>query len=157
MRRAALALLLTTMFAAPVFAADGEALGESAILGASGAASRLAADVDWSMKPVSVGEAPNKVLPGLYVSLAALNTYDMLTTIKGTKAGATEANPLMRGVVKSSPALFGVKAASTGAAIFLAERLRRNGHNGQAMMVMILSNSVMATVAANNARVVSAR
>ena len=157
MRRAAFALLLTMLVAAPAFAADGDSLGEAGVLGAAGAAaaSGLAADVDWSLPSVAMTQPSTaKVLPGLYASLAALNTYDMISTLKGTKAGAVEANPLMRGVVKNSPALLGVKAASTGAAIFLAERLRRNGHKGQALAVMIVSNSVMATVAANNARVV---
>jgi hypothetical protein len=151
MRRAALALLFLIALALPVAGADGAA--------ASPSSASLAGDIDWSLPSIKVGEtkpgnAPG-ALPGLYVSLAALNAFDAATTLKGLQAGADEGNPLMRGVVSRSPVLLTVKAATTGASIFLAERLRRNGHKGQAVVMMVLSNSVMATVAAHNARVLS--
>jgi hypothetical protein len=151
-RTATCALLLTAASVLPVAAADTLAANASAAVAAA-AAAPLASDVDWSLPAVRVGqvEQTRGALSALYVSLAALNVVDGLTTAKGLHTGtATEANPLLAAAAKNSGALWAVKAGSTAASILFAERLRHNGHRGRAMVVMILTNSVMATVAANN-------
>lgn len=153
-RTAACALLLIVTTALPVAAAERmTALEMTAAVSAASAAVPFASDVDWSLPAVRVGSGNQGrgALSGLYVSLAALNVVDGLTTAKGLRSGlATEANPLLAVAAKNSGALWAAKAGSTAASILLSERLRRNGHRGQAMAVMILTNSVMATVAANN-------
>jgi hypothetical protein len=149
-RTAAFALLLVVATALPVAAADALAADGSAVVAE---AAPMASDVDWSLRPVRVGqvEQGRGALSGLYASLAALNVVDGLTTARGLRSGtATEANPLLGAAAKNSGALWAVKAGSTAVSVVLAERLRRGGHRGQAMAVMILTNSVMATVAANN-------
>jgi hypothetical protein len=118
-------------------------------------ATALGGDVDRTYQAVGFDNSRGAALSGLYVSFAALNAFDAFTTMTALRGGtATEANPLMRGVASHSAALWSVKAGSTAVSLFLAERLRRNGHRRQALAVMIIANSLMATVAANNARAI---
>ena len=91
-------------------------------------------------------------LRGLYASFAALQVWDAYSTSRAISAGASEANPVMRGVVGNPAAFWAVKAAATVAPMMAAERLwKRN--KVAAMAVMAASNGVMAAVAAHNASV----
>ncbi len=90
-------------------------------------------------------------LPALYISLAITEALDAYTTRQGLSAGAREANPLMQG---GSAGLWTLKAVGTVVPIVLAERMWKKNKAG-AIVTMVLANSVMATVAANNARVVN--
>ena len=60
---------------------------------------------------------------------------------------------MVGGLAGNPAALWGLKAASTGVSIYLAERLWRDHHRGQAIAVMIASNAIMSAVAARNASV----
>ena len=100
------------------------------------------------------GPTRGSILPGLYVSFAALQVYDGYTTLTGFQYGATEMNPVMRGVADRPAAMWALKGASTVAAVYFAERLWRERHRGEAVAVMIVSNVVLATVAAHNASVI---
>jgi uncharacterized protein DUF5658 len=92
------------------------------------------------------------LLPALYASFAALQGFDIYSTTSAIQKGATEANPLMQGIV-GNPALFwSVKAAATVAPMLAAERLWKHNKAG-AIAVMVVSNGVMAAVAAHNSSV----
>src|SRR5437762_14326623 len=98
-------------------------------------------------------EAPARgaLLPSLYASFVALETYDGYSTTIAVKRGAAESNSVMRGIAGNSAALWSVKAAATAASIVTAERLWRRNRRIEATVVMILSNAVAAAVAARNA------
>ena len=155
LRTAAAALLVLLASVAPSVAGerDAEASGNAAPATATSAVAR---DAAWSLPPIGLDHPRGAGLSGLYVSLAALNAVDGITTAKGLHSGtATEANVMLGSVARNSAALWALKAGSTAVTIVLAERLRRDGHRGQAIAVMILSNSLMATVVANNAHVLT--
>lgn len=94
------------------------------------------------------------VLPSLYVSLAALNAFDAYSTTRAVHGGlAVEANPLMRGAVNSSAAMWTIKGGVTAGAVLISERLWRNQHRAQAIAVMLVSNGLMSAIAVHNAGV----
>ncbi len=97
------------------------------------------------------------LLPSLYVSLAGLNAFDAYTTTVGVAKGATEANPLMRGVAGKPAAMWAVKGCVTAASIYMAERLWKKNRKVEAITVMAITNGMMAVVAARNAAVVNGR
>jgi hypothetical protein len=93
------------------------------------------------------------VLPALYVSVAAFEIYDGLSTTTGLKQGAVEANPLMTRIAGKSLALWAVKGGVTTASIFAAERLWRQHRRAEAIVMMVAVNGVVMAVAARNASV----
>jgi hypothetical protein len=120
----------------------------------SSALTKLTSDVDWSLTPVQFG-GPRRgaALPIMYVTLAGLNAYDAYSTTKGISRGATESNPLMSGAAGNPAMMWAVKAGVTVGTITMAERLWRKDKRVQAIALMIVSNGVMATVAARNASI----
>jgi len=113
-------------------------------------------NVDWSLPPVEISAGPRpSVLPMLYVSFAALQGFDAYSTTAALARGAQEANPTMRGVAGNSAAVWAVKAASTAASIWFAERLWKTNRVG-AVVTMVVVNGMMASVAARNASVLKA-
>ena len=92
------------------------------------------------------------MLPVLYLSLAGLQAYDVYSTRIGVSRGAAELNPLVAPVAGDTPGMIVMKALSTGTTIMMAERLWRRNKTA-AILTMVAANSVMAIVAANNARV----
>jgi uncharacterized protein DUF5658 len=138
----------------PAAAADADASSVVTVVQPA-ALPRLAGDVDWSLAPVQLG-GPKRgaVLPLLYGTLAGLNAFDAHSTTRGVAGGATEANPLMRAVVGNPAAIWAVKGGVTIASIAVAERLWRQHHRGSAIAVMVISNGMMAVVAARNASVI---
>jgi hypothetical protein len=152
-RSALLTVALTAAVVTPAFAAGAEA--NTTLVMAAAAAPALAADIDWSLAPVHVTTAGRGgMLSSLYVGLASLNAFDAYSTMKGvrTTLGA-EANPLLRGAAKTPAALWLVKGGVTAGSIVVAERLWRSHHRTQAIAMMVVSNGVMAMVAAHNASV----
>ena len=94
-------------------------------------------------------------LPLLYASSAFLHSYDAFLTLGALKAGAAEANPLMKPFVTRSPVAFvAVKAGVAAASIMSAEHLWKQRHRKSAVVVMVLSNAMMVGVAAHNTAVV---
>jgi hypothetical protein len=113
-------------------------------------------NVDWSLPPVEISAGPRpSVLPILYVSFAALQGFDAYSTTAALGRGVQEANPMMRGVAGNTPAVWAVKAASTAASIWFAERLWKTNRVG-AIVTMVVVNGMMASVAARNASVLKA-
>jgi hypothetical protein len=109
------------------------------------------------MKPVDVGGGMKRpaALTGLYASLAGLQVFDVVSTARGMKQGAREANPLMQGAVSNSAMFWSIKAATTALPMIMAEKMWKRNKVG-AIVMMTVANSVAATVAANNARVLRA-
>jgi hypothetical protein len=112
--------------------------------------------LEWSTPRIEVtsDERP-KVLPVLYVSLAALQSYDVYSTTHGIARGAQEANSAMRGVVSNKAAFLAVKAGTTAVSILIAERMWKRNRVG-AIVSMAVVNGIMASVAAHNASVLRA-
>lgn len=90
-------------------------------------------------------------LPLLYGTLGALNAFDVYSTRRAIRAGAVEANPLMRNASGNAGALLAAKAASTAAAIYFAERAWKKNKKGT-VIVMAIVNGVTAAIVANNLR-----
>jgi hypothetical protein len=96
--------------------------------------------------PASGRPAP---LVPLYISLASLQVLDIDSTMKGLNRGAVEANPLMRGVVGSPPAVIAIKAAVTGVLITSSEKLWKKNRVA-AVLLMVGMNGFYAAVVAHN-------
>jgi hypothetical protein len=147
---AAGALTMLLIAGQTAFAADGGNDGAAAAAAASELA--LATDVDWSLQPVEIGASSSRgpMLSTLYVSFAALQAYDAYSTSVGLRHGAVEANPMMSGIVGSTATLLAVKAAVTTTTFLVSERLWKQHRRGHAVAVMVISNGLMAAVAARN-------
>ena len=175
MFRTTVALMLTLLAAIPAAAAGHEtgsvepesqaAVGASPFVAAAMSAKKtsitsaesVAVDIDWSRPPVKAGLRRGAALPMLYVSLTGLNAYDAYSTTSGISKGASESNPLMRGAARNPAAIWAIKAGVTAGTITMAERLWRSDKRVQAVTVMIISNGMMAAVAARNASVLRTR
>lgn len=154
MARTCVALLFATLFVTIPVAAQTSLAGVSTnagagVLAAEGAAASLA-DIRIAV------DARPLFLPSMYISLAALQGYAVYSTLRALNQGAVEANPMMRGVVGNSAALFAVKGAVTFGSIYMAERLWRGHRRGAAIALMAVTNDMMAVVAAHNASVLRA-
>lgn len=100
---------------------------------------------------VPVARGP--LLPALYVGLAGLNVFDAVSTLNGVRRGAVESNGVMAPIAANAPALWLVKGSVTAGSIVVAERLWRSHRRGQAIGLLVVTNSMMAVVAARNASV----
>jgi hypothetical protein len=85
----------------------------------------------------------------MYVSFAALQIMDGISTRKALSSGGTEANPAMSGLVGNSAALFAVKAGTAAATTYFAERLSKNHPRAATIMMAVLNTAYVAVVAHN--------
>jgi hypothetical protein len=109
----------------------------------------VTAAVGFAVTPAAAqSPRPGALLP-LYASYGTLQGLDVNSTLKARAAGAVEANPLLAGAVRSTPALVVTKSATTAAVIFAAERLRRSHPKG-AVILMVCANAALAGVVAHN-------
>ena len=148
--------IVLAFLAAPVLAAQAEPSG--AAVDANAGLIVFTSDTAWLRAPSPIGSPDHAasrgaVLPVLYVALGALNFYDGYSTQAALSHGAVELNPAMRGLAGHSAALWAVKGGTTALSIYMAERLWKKGHRAQAIAVMVVSNGMMAAVAARNASV----
>ncbi len=150
---AALALMFTCA-AVPAAAADEQTATPVGVMAAAASVAAPATPVSFVATPVTPVRRP-AILPALYAGSAALQAFDVVSTLRALNAGAHEANPVMQGVV-TRPALFiGMKASLTAASIMATEQLWRTHHRAAAVGVMLASNAFMAAVAAHNAGVLA--
>jgi hypothetical protein len=89
------------------------------------------------------------MLPALYATLGAMQALDVYSTRRAMTAGANEANPLMRKASGNTGAMLAVKAASTAATVFFAERAWKKNKKG-AVIMMLAVNGAMAAVTVRN-------
>jgi hypothetical protein len=88
----------------------------------------------------------------MYVSFAALQIMDAVSTRQALNNGAREANPALGAVAKNSAAMFAVKAGTAAATTFFAEKLAKK-HPRRAAIVMAVLNVGYAAVVMHNYRV----
>jgi hypothetical protein len=97
---------------------------------------------------IGASSRPRPLVP-LYVSYAALQGADLVTTARARGRGAVEANPLLGGLGNSSAGLLTVKAGVAVGTFYLAERLwRRNRVAAVALMAGL--NGAYAVIVARN-------
>ena len=117
-----------------------------------------AGDEDPPSAPIIQITHPNESRPPmllpLYVGLSGFQIYDGYSTLRGARGGAPETNPLVGGLASQPVGFWTVKAASTVASIYFAEQMWRQHHRTRAVIIMAISNGVMAAVAARNASVI---
>ena len=107
----------------------------------------------WQAGPV-IPAMRGPVLPALYVSLLGLQAYDGYSTTRGLKNGAVESNVILGALASHPAALWAAKGGTALVSIYVAERLWRGHHRGQAIALMVVSNGIMAAVAASNASII---
>ena len=166
MRRVALAVVFTTVFATQaarandVAASDDKAkdaitsespVKDSADSGKGSATTATALKLQPSLATVT-GAA---VLRSLHVGLALAQAYDVYSTSKALDRGAVEVNPLLRNMVANRGAFIGLKIAMTAGPIYEAEKLWRSHHRIGAIALMAASNGLMMAVAAHNANIMN--
>ena len=108
--------------------------------------------IDARLPVVDATSASTSLRRSMYVSFAALQIMDGISTRKALSNGGTEANPAMSGLAGNSAALFAVKAGTTAATTYFAERLSKN-HPRSATIMMAVLNVTYAAVVAHNYRV----
>jgi hypothetical protein len=107
-------------------------------------------------------EAPVKrpaILPTLYVTLAAMQAWDVYSTSVAVKAGARESNPVAAPFAGNPGSMVTLKLMSTASTIFFTERMWRT-NRVKAIIVMAAINGATAAISMNNmrnARVAAAR
>ncbi len=156
MFRTAVAFALSLTFvAAPALAADAP-IAQQAVVAIAASTLAPAQPAPFSRPDARIRQERPTLLPSLYVSLTALQAYDVYSTLTGIKHGATEANPIMQNVVGNPAAFVALKAGVTGISIYAAERLWKQNRKKTAIVLMIASNGLMGYVAAHNASVLRA-
>jgi hypothetical protein len=111
------------------------------------AAPSAAVAAAWAQEAQQKGPSPG-VLNALYGSYGALQTLDMLSTIKARQQGAREVNPLMQGGYGQASATKVLLAAASMAAVKTLEKKSRKA----AFATMVALNAATAVIVANNYR-----
>lgn len=91
------------------------------------------------------------LLLAMYGSAGLLQAYDSFSTLKAVAANHVELNPMMAPLVNHPSLLIAAKGAMTIATIAAAENLWRSNHHKQAIVLLLVSNGLMAAVGAHNA------
>ena len=91
------------------------------------------------------------ILPALYVTLSAMQAWDVYSTRSAIAAGAREANPTATPFSGNAGSLLGLKAATTAGTIFFAERMWRKNKVG-AIVMLVAINGATAAVSMHNMR-----
>ncbi len=122
-------------------------------LGAIASAPAYGADETAADNVPAPGPTGRFTVVSLEIGIAALQAYDGYSTVAAINRGATESNAIMSGLVSHPPAFLVVKGALAGVTIVTAEQLWRQHHRTGAIALLLISNGMMAVVAANNASV----
>jgi hypothetical protein len=80
---------------------------------------------------------------------AALQAADVATTLHNVNGGAVEANPVMRGLVRSPAAFAATKAALATVSVYCTEKLWKT-NRAAAIALMVGLNGLSAAVVARN-------
>jgi hypothetical protein len=120
---------------APAFAADkADVVAPSAAVAAA-----------WASEAKLKGPS-SMALKALYGSYGALQTLDMVSTIKARQQGAREVNPMMSGSYGQASATKLLLAAATVAGVKVVEKKNRKA----AFVTMIALNAATAVIVVNN-------
>jgi hypothetical protein len=91
----------------------------------------------------------SSVLTAMQVTTFAAQALDVHSTIQALNAGAVEANPMLKGVVKNKLAFIGVKAAIGSGMAFATHRMAKR-NKVAAILTAAATNSVYLYVAHHN-------
>jgi hypothetical protein len=159
MARAVCVLVFVCSFAGPAFAQDARVdaaqapLLAAAVSEAAQLPPTVAAPVPVAVELFRSQKRPSALLP-MYVTTAALQTLDIVTTSRALERGGVEANPVMGSVVGSRAGFYAAKVGTTAATIWLSEKLwKRNRFAAVAMMIGV--NAGMAMVVNHNLHALS--
>lgn len=122
--------------------------------GADGATKDDDAAPPLKLRPAGGSLLGASALRSMYVSLGALQAYDVYSTSKALRHGAVERNPLLQNTVGNRALFIGLKVAMTAGPVYEAEKLWRNHRRVGAIALMAASNGIMMAVAAHNASVI---
>jgi hypothetical protein len=104
-------------------------------------------------RPRAAGVAPSSVvLASLYASTAVMQGLDVHSTLRGLDRGASEVNPLMRGLVKHRGAFIATKAV-VGVGTILATRQLARKHRIAAVVTLVALNAAYGAIVHHNYRV----
>lgn len=93
----------------------------------------------------------SRTLTSLQISFGALQVLDVFSTVRGVNHGMSEANPLMRGLVRHPVAMAAVKGGAAATTIFLVRHVaRKNRVAGIAIMAAV--NTALSVVVVRNLR-----
>lgn len=152
MLRAAVAIAIVGMFAAPAAAADGHNTGSNPRPLAA-AIAQAAHEAAASQAPSWAFDHPERrpmALPALYAGYAAAETMDLIATRRAIASGATEVNPVMHG--GNTGAMIAVKAAAGASTIFFSERAWKKNRAG-AILLMVALDGATSAIAARNMQI----
>ena len=96
--------------------------------------------------------AGSTVMVSLYATTAAMQAFDVHSTMRALDRGAIEANPIMGGVVNNRTAFIATKAAVAAGTIFAAREVAKRNKLAAAI-TLIAINSAYAYVAHHNYKV----
>jgi hypothetical protein len=164
MRTIALAVIFSTLFATSAarandfVASDDKTMDSVAADSPKSAADSPAAKDKTTpplkLQPSGASFVGASALRSMYVSLGALQAYDVWSTSKALSHGAVERNLLLQGTVANRALFIGLKVAMTAGPVYEAEKLWRNHHRVGAIALMAASNGIMMGVAAHNASII---
>ena len=92
-----------------------------------------------------------RALGALYGTLGVLQVVDIYSTYRAIAAGGREVNPVVQEATSTPAAMIALKAASTAASIYFAERAWKSNRKGSVILMAVV-NGVTAAVVANNLR-----
>jgi len=165
MRTIALAVVFSTLFAASAARAndfvtsDDKTMDSVAADSPKDSTDSPAAKDDQTTPPLKLKPAGGSfvgvsALRSMYVSLGALQAYDVYSTSKALRHGAVERNPLLKQTVSNRALFIGLKVAMTAGPVYQAEKLWRSHRRVGAIALMAASNGIMMGVAAHNSGVI---
>lgn len=99
------------------------------------------------------------ILPALYVSLGAVQAWDVYSTSAALKAGAIERNPLVAPIAGNSGGMIALKLGTAATTVFFAERLWKKNRVAAVVMMAGINGATAAIAMRNirNARTAGAR
>lgn len=121
-------------------------------------ARQAARSLDQTARPGAPRPTPGRVpaasiaLGSLYVSTAVLQGLDVHSTLRGMRDGASEANPVMKGLVKN-PATFIAMKAGVAAGTIMATRSIAKKNRVTAMLTLAAINAAYGAIVHHNYQV----
>lgn len=96
------------------------------------------------------------VLSSLYASTALMQALDVHSTLLALDRGASEANPIMKGIVKNKAAFIALKAGIAAGTIFAARETAKKNRVA-AIVTLVAMNSAYAMIINHNYKVARER
>jgi len=147
-------VLMTSGFALPLRATDDRPSAPIAASESTAADPAPASGAGLAMFPrPAVEPSRSRALVPMYAGTIGLQAYDAYSTLAAIRAHAVEMNPVVAPIARNPAAFIAAKAIVSTVTLAMSERLWRDGHRGRALVLMAVSNGLMAAVAARNASV----